>query len=253
MKIFISLLILLPTIISIAALPPRGGIEAAEIRAADGDAGAAMFAGKYYYNGMFGSKPDPVKAAKYLEFAALKGGYSSALYNLGMIRLNGEGGTAPDRAAAVLMLCEAAMKGHEMAVSELEKLGENPEALSALGTCRMTGKGIACNPEEAVGLWRRAAELGSPSALFNLGLACATGSGVPADPQKAVQYWKKSAESGYGPAFRSLEKACMEGYGGMKKDPGGAAKWRRKADEWERNARAEHKRRTEEAERALSK
>ena len=166
-------------------------------KANKGDPDAAMYVGKYYYNGMFGSTPDIKKSALYLTIAAIKGNYSSAKYNLGMIYFYGEGGIAADKKRGVLWLCESAMQGHELAVKEIKKMTSDADAMCALGTCYMTGAGIGKNPQTAVDSWKSAIDLNNHNtALFNLALAYNMGAGVEKDEKLSLEYMIKSAEAG---------------------------------------------------------
>jgi|GEM_PF-2307046 len=208
----------------------------AQLKLADkGNADACMFIGKCYYNGMFNTPVNIIKAVKYLEIAA-KGGYSSGMYNLGMIYYYAEGGVAQNKVEGVRLFYEAAKKGHPMAFDELKKAAEegDSEALCGLGFCYMTGLGGAPkDPAKALDAWQKAADKDSARAYLSLGLAAAQGFGMPQDLTKAVEYWQKAGE--YPDALRNLARCYEEGLGGLKKDPSKAAALMKRAKDIEKS------------------
>ena len=70
------------------------------------------------------------------------------------------------------------------------------EALYEAGSAYASGDGVDRNPEEAVRLWKKAAEKGNTSAKTDLGYASAAGDGTEQDYAAAVRWWLGAAKDG---------------------------------------------------------
>lgn len=66
------------------------------------------------------------------------------------------------------------------------------------------GEGVSQDHEQAVNLFRKAADQGKASAQYFLGLMYINGSGVNQDYNQAIKWIRKAAEQGYVKAQSSL-------------------------------------------------
>lgn len=114
---------------------------------------------------------------------------------------------------------------------ELKKVeAGDMDACVDLGCRYMTGDEVPEDMEEAVRLFRLAAEQGNMVAQKNLGTAYDYGDGVEADPEKALYWFRKSADQGYDEAQLALGCCYMNG-NGVKQDEAQASEWFRLAAE----------------------
>ena len=102
------------------------------------------------------------------------------------------------------------------------------QALAKLGILYSEGKGVEQNIEEALGLYREAAELGDMTALNNLGVAYFLGEGVPRDEAQAFSWFEKAALAGSTGAMDNIGSMYSAGRG-VPQDYSQAAVWYRKA------------------------
>lgn len=103
---------------------------------------------------------------------------------------------------------EAYNKGnHEEAVRLYRIAAERGNSLAQyrLGTRYFRGEGVNKSNEEAFKWWKRAAEQGNPDAQNNIGMMYAEGTGVKRDKQKALEWWQKAADNGSGHAKHNIE------------------------------------------------
>ena len=91
--------------------------------------------------------------------------------------------------------------------------------------------GPDADPEEAVRLYQRAAELGNPVGLSEMAVRHSSGDGVARDPAESVRLLKQAAESGHGAAQLTLGSIYLNGTNGVPADPKEAARWFRTAME----------------------
>ena len=68
------------------------------------------------------------------------------------------------------------------------------------------GKGVAKDYEQAVYLYRKAADQGNAKAQYNLGLMYEGGKGVAKDDKQAVDWYRKAADQGNEDAKQALEE-----------------------------------------------
>ena len=106
---------------------------------------------------------------------------------------------------------------------------EGADALVEKGLACLSGRGVEKDYNEAVRLFRLAAEQNDPAALYNLGRAYATGRGVPQDYPEAVKWHKKAAELNQVESQHFLGHAYLYGRPGVEKDPAEAVRWYTKA------------------------
>ncbi len=109
-------------------------------------------------------------------------------------------GQAGNYAAAIVLIRQAAEKGHT-------------QAEFALGSMFSNGQGVAMSKEQARIWYERAAAKGHPVALYNLGLYYDRGIGVKADRIRAVDYYKRGAKAGDGRAAFNAAQLLMTGDG----------------------------------------
>ena len=83
--------------------------------------------------------------------------------------------------------------------------------------------------EEAVRLYRLAAEQGDANAQFNLGVAYRNGRGVARDFAEAVRWYRLAAEQGFAVAQNYLG-AMYDNGEGVERDHEEAVRWYRLAD-----------------------
>lgn len=132
-------------------------------------------------------------------------GSSDALYGLGLLYENGEGGVGRDLRKAVQFYQQAADAGL-------------PEAQTNLGLMYADGKGVEKNIGAAVSLWQSAAFSGHAMAQFNLGLAYYAGNGVPQSLEEAVGLIYAAAVADMADAQFALAQFYRLGLGVEKSD-----------------------------------
>jgi TPR repeat protein len=121
-------------------------------------------------------------------------------------------------------------------VPEDDDSAEDPAELTRMGNRYRRGEGVAQNPEEALRLYRKAADRGFAGAQNNLAVMYEEGEGVPRDEAEAARWYRMAAEQGNGYARHSLGRMYMEGRG-VSQDYARAAHWiRLSADQGHRGA-----------------
>lgn len=122
----------------------------------------------------------------------------------------------------------AAVRLYEAAAGE-----GDPVAQYNLAVMHGDGQGgLARNNQEAVRLYKLAADQGYLPAFAALGTAHATGRGVRRDDAEAVRLFKLGVEQGDPEAYNNLGKMYAEGRGGLPRDMRQAtAMWRAAADQ----------------------
>jgi TPR repeat protein len=134
-------------------------------------------------------------------------GHSDAMTFYGMCLNDGRAGMepAPKSAISCFRRCSA-IHGH-------------PQSQYELGVAYYTGEGVAENEEEAVRLFKLAAESDHPAACYMLGDCLLDGIGVDVDRALALEWLVKAAELGHRGArsrvMAVLEKKVGEDYGGF--------------------------------------
>jgi TPR repeat protein len=104
----------------------------------------------------------------------------------------------------------------------------NPELLCCLASCYHRGSGVDEDEDEAVGLYRRAADMGDAAAQYCLGVLYDSGEGVSQDSAQAATWLRKAAEQGNTDAQVSLAFAYKESHG-VERNCAQAAIWLRMA------------------------
>ncbi len=162
---------------------------------------------KYYFESMksapfFGEETLGVYVDIYKELG--NRGYSTALYELGLLYYNGEFWLPSDYSVS--------MDYHQQAAA----LG-NADALFELYVYYSTGIGTKIDNNTALEYCKKAADAGQDRACYNLGAFYATGNGVPQDMEESVKWYEKGSVLGN---VRSTETlGLMYRYGeGVPKD-----------------------------------
>ena len=124
-------------------------------------------------------------------------------------------GDSMDHARAI-SVCEAALAQHP----------DSPRFAFQLGRAY----GAATRNDDAVRLYRLAAEKGYPPAMNNLGYRYFEGRGVPKDKAEAVRWFRRAAEMGDARSMDDLGSALADGIGVAKHDAEAVRWFRRGAD-----------------------
>ncbi len=156
--------------------------------------------GECYENG-WGVPQNYPEAFTWYRKAAEGGiGCEIARYHLGQLYLNGNG----------------VEKDYPAAIRWLQEAGSHPDAVNLLGYCYENGYGVIQNPEEAVALYRKAAEQGHVTAQLKLGNCYEDGIGVIKNETEAFEWYRKAAENTIsfdhnGPLWNIDRKAARQG------------------------------------------
>jgi archaellum component FlaC len=162
-------------------------------RAEDEDAYAQAVASIYYAVG-YKTEKDTSKAAD-LALASAKQRNPLGIYRLAAMMENGDGFEKN---------VEEAKKLKEMAFEGLNEMSGDPYALTALGVMLFRGEGgLQQNREEAVRLYKLAADQGYAPAQYNYSAALALGHGAPVDKEGSTRYWRLAYDQDYPPAIQS--------------------------------------------------
>jgi len=106
----------------------------------------------------------------------------------------------------------------------------NPDAKFWLGLMHLRGESVPRDPEQAMTLWRTAAEDGSALAQGALARALFVGSeGIPKDADEAVRWARMGAERGNALAQSVLAQAYLKGEGGLQRNLAAFLRWTRRA------------------------
>jgi hypothetical protein len=161
---------------------------------------AAFALGQIYYfgNPMTGLQPDYQRARDYFQIAA-DGGIPDAQANLGLMQLNGLGGTQ-DNETAIVSLQEAAKRG-------------NGAALNGLGAIYFSGIGVAANITASLEYFEQATTHGFPTAHGNLGEIYLQGHGIPQNLTKALYHLELAEKARVPMAYYYLGWMYMTGRG----------------------------------------
>ncbi|MBO0902778.1 SEL1-like repeat protein [Jiella sonneratiae] len=112
------------------------------------------------------------------------------------------------------------------AVAMFRKAAEQQNAFGeySLGLSYAYGRGVGTDNDEAARWYRLAADRGYVEAQYNLAIFYANGTGVPQDGAAAADWYRRAAEQGYPAAQSNL--GLMLAYGtGVPKDEAAAARW----------------------------
>jgi TPR repeat protein len=165
---------------------------------ADADNAAALAGlGNLYTLGAGSVRPDPAKAATYLEAAAALGDYG-AKSRLGMMLVKGDG-AEPGRGLALLR--------------DVAAIGDGWAKIQ-LGDVLVSGGTLPVDPDGALSAYEAAREAGLPAGAIKLGYLYLTGKGdLMPDPARAARYFEEAAMSGESVGQISLALLLLDGKG----------------------------------------
>lgn len=166
----------------------------------------------------------------------------AAMYNLGLLYSQGEGGLPQDYAAALRWLDKAAKKKfprayHLLGVLHFNGLGvplsrKNgvswyfkaaragvPEAMFQMGLCLQKGVEYQPDLDKALFWFRKASEAGLADADYKLGTLHSQGIHGEIDEVRAVRHWKRAAAAGHSRALFNIGLCFINGYGGTPFEP----------------------------------
>ncbi|RDC74176.1 peptidase C14, caspase catalytic subunit p20 [Rhodovulum sp. 12E13] len=114
---------------------------------------------------------------------------------------------------ALLARAKAAAGARDEAVALYRQAAERGDlrALVSLGLLMETGDGVPRDPQGALALYERAAEGGSADGAINLAVALFNGQVVPADPARAVALFRQAADGGSAIATYNLGVLAQDG------------------------------------------
>jgi TPR repeat protein len=150
-----------------------------------------------YYGVGYKTQKDTAKAAEYAMLSA-KQRNPLGVYRVAAMMENGDGFEKD---------VPQAKKLKELAFEGLNSMSGDPYALTALGIMLFRGEGgLNQNREQAVVLYRKAADLGYAPAQYNYSAALALGQGVPKSEQESLKWWRRAYEQDYPPAMSGPPK-----------------------------------------------
>lgn len=154
--------------------------------------------------------------ANYIKAAELGDGRAEA--SLAVLASNGLLTSTPDPALGAAALAKVTARTRD--------------ADYTLKLAQMTEKGVGrrADMDEAIKLYKRAANLGSAVALAELAALYKLGQGVPKDIDRAVEYWQKSAEAGDPESYYNLAVSYAE-RGDSADNQAEAGRWARRGAE----------------------
>jgi TPR repeat protein len=150
-----------------------------------------------YYGVGYKTQKDTAKAAEYAMLSA-KQRNPLGIYRVAAMMENGDGFEKD---------VPQAKKLKELAFEGLNSMSGDPYALTALGIMLFRGEGgLNQNREQAVALYRKAADLGYAPAQYNYSAALALGQGIPKSEQESLKWWRRAYEQDYPPAMSGPPK-----------------------------------------------
>lgn len=203
----------------------------------------------YFLSGIRGSKDDFLKAAYWLEKAAMAGNTGAQSW---MATLYKEGcGVKKDSDKAEYWLKKAADAGNATAQNHLgdnyaesekdfkkaiywwEKAAANGDffAQYRIAICYEKGNGVKKDLAKSVYWLQKAAEIGyTTDPLYKLGICYEDGLGVEKDLKRAIFWYEKAANKGHAEAQNKIGNCYKDGVG-VEKNPTKAVYWYKKAAE----------------------
>jgi TPR repeat protein len=198
--------------------------------ASKGDADAQTSLGFMYQNAQGCEKDDAKALELYTKAAEAKQPY--ALFNLGILYMNGLGGVEHNQFKAHEMFLEAAIKEVPQAMYEVALMFERGlgcvqnyseaafwyeegakrghlEAFNNLGVLYKEGHGVIQDDARCFICFSRAAEGGLAQGLYNLGQLYDQGVGCDQDHDKALEYCRQAAYKGHEKA-KAIIKGLQE-------------------------------------------
>ncbi len=114
---------------------------------------------------------------------------------------------------ALLARAKAAAGARDEAVALYRAAADRGDlrAMVSLGLLMETGDGVPRDPEAALALYEQAAQRGSPDGAINLAVALFNGQVVPADPERAVGLFRQAADAGSAIATYNLGVLAQDG------------------------------------------
>lgn len=192
--------------------------------------------GMTYLYGLWGVKTDYGRALKWLRRGAAHSNIYS-MFALADVYWNGLGVPA-NRRTSVKWLLRIASSGPVVTGKKHDHLyldlkWEGPQsmwvhALTELGRCYKTGRGVKKDSKRAVEWFRKAAGAYGLDAMDELALAYLNGQGAKRAPKKSIQWLRKATSMGDGRAMYIFGLMYEQG-DGVNEDKSEAIKWFRKA------------------------
>lgn len=159
---------------------------------------AQHYLGRAFANG-WGTRADPGAAVRWFQAAATNN-YPPAWLSLGLLTLRGQGGLAPNPAAALKLIQQAADAG-------------DPGAQTELGFMQNLGLHVPQDPVAALAWFRKAAAQGFAPGQVHLAGAYASGAVCPVDLPAALDLYRKAADQGNAAAAFALAELYAGGEG----------------------------------------
>jgi len=162
--------------------------------------------GLMHWKGLGGLPKNEAEAARLFADAA-RTGVAVAMYNLALMHLQGLGGLTRNDAVAFQLMSQAVQKCGSLASMHLSWWNSNQlndvaltlfratEASEAVVVCGLaflyqTGRGTPQNQQEAIRLYKLAAERGNEAGMYHLGLAYESGiGGLARSPEEAMRLY----------------------------------------------------------------
>lgn len=129
---------------------------------------------------------------------AAKDGYLPAIYQYGLVLLDGQFGVEKSVSEGIAYIQKAAQAGLS-------------DAQFRLGTCYARGNGVETNPQTARFWFQKAADQGLPIAQLQIGVWLLGGTGGEKDIAKGIALCEKAAEQGVIDAYGILGDVYYEG------------------------------------------
>lgn len=89
----------------------------------------------------------------------------------------------------------------------------NIAAMTNLGVCYASGRGVAANPKKAFQLWEMASEMGDEPGTFNLAMCCYNGIGTDVNKARAIELLTRAKHMGSNSASLILGMCYEKGEG----------------------------------------
>jgi TPR repeat protein len=183
--------------------------------AAAGHASAMRCLGELHATGGGGAAADPVTAAGWYLRASRAGDERAFGFLMQLVpdleTAAGAGSTSAQNALGIALMFGRNDPAAAVAWLERAAAQDHPEAVQVLGVSYMTGKGVPKDEARAVGLYRRAAELGNAQAQQNLA-ACydAAIGGLERDISAAIKWYRRAANQGLSKLNQRLAELLAE-------------------------------------------
>lgn len=194
-------------------------------KAADaGNSSAMILLGDLYANGR-GVKTDYLQAVKLYQ-SAQKAGEAAAAGRLAFMTVQGWG-VPKNLSKGAEMLQTSANKGDPFARGKLGMLILRGSVESQLWVCGPVAQ--ACVPERVIPLFQGGTKENDPESMYQLGELSRAGRGVPLDSQQAVRLFKTAADLGDPRGQHALGMMYLAGGEGVPQEPEKGLIWVRSA------------------------